>query len=76
MARPQVTGRAPATRDPTVGGFCQRKGISRSTFNRWKRKGLAPDVVQPAGPGGKQTITPEAEDAWDLRYTATTQAAE
>jgi hypothetical protein len=63
--RPEVTG----GHDATVGGFCRRKNISRSTWNNWRRQGLTPDTVQPAGRGGKHIITPEAEAAWDQKHT-------
>jgi hypothetical protein len=73
MARPEVTGRAPP-RDPTINGFCCRKGISRSTWNNWRRQGKTPRYVQPAGPGGKITIPPEAEADWDEKYAVPLQA--
>jgi hypothetical protein len=52
---------------PTVDGFCFRKGISRSTYNNLRRRGLGPVEVQ-AVPGGKITITPENEQAYDRRH--------
>jgi hypothetical protein len=65
MARPEVTGRKLKTRaGKTVREFCEDWNISEATFYAWKKAGLAPDVVQPAGPGGRQLITPEAEQEW------------
>lgn len=28
--------------DETVGAFCQREGVSKSTFTRWKSRGAVP----------------------------------
>jgi hypothetical protein len=72
MARPEVTGRARAgiqrrVRKPTAGKtidqFCEKWGISRSTFNSWRKKKKTPAVLQPI-PGGLATITDEAEEIW------------
>jgi hypothetical protein len=61
-------------RDPVVGKtvsrFCDDYDVSEATFYRWKQAGLSPDVLQPAGPGGRQIITPEAEARWLQRRTA------
>ncbi len=39
-------------------------GICPSRWYRLKARGLAPAVVQPAGPGGRCLITAEDESAW------------
>jgi hypothetical protein len=65
MARPEVTGRKLKTRaGKTVREFCEDWNISEATFYAWKKAGLAPAVHQPAGVGGRQLITPEAEQEW------------
>jgi hypothetical protein len=76
MARREVTGRKPAaTRSPikrtgkSVGEFCVAIGISRSTFETWRRRGLGPAELQPIA-GGRIVITEEAERAWREKFTA------
>jgi hypothetical protein len=88
MARPEVTGRKVKKgrkvirRVPlpgsgkTISQFCADWGICRATFYNWKEEGRAPAVVQPAGPGGWQLITPEAEEAWKARHSALAAAIE
>jgi hypothetical protein len=87
MSAPEITGRKPFGAVPpaskragrTVSEFCAAYTISRRTFEVWKKKGIAPKVVQPAGPGGRQLITTDAEDAWKRQFTglaATIEAAE
>jgi hypothetical protein len=53
----------------TVDEFCQRYGLARRTFEKWRAKGIAPAVLQPAGPHGWLLITSEAEDAWKAKHT-------
>lgn len=65
QARPRATpalGKTPAQ-------FRTDWGIARSTWDDWKRRGLAPAVTQPAGPGGRQIITAENEMEWARRHT-------
>jgi hypothetical protein len=54
----------------TVDEFCAAYDVSPATFYRWKLQGNAPAVWQPGGPGGRQIITPESEDAWKRAHTA------
>jgi hypothetical protein len=76
MARHEITGRKPATTTPprvkrtgkSVEEFCASLGISRSTFEVWRRRGLGPAELQPI-PGGRIIITDEAEAAWKARVT-------
>jgi hypothetical protein len=69
-----------ATRDrpaqaPQPQQFREERGISRSCWDIWRRKGLLPTLFQPAGPKGRVTILPEAESAWERRFAAS-EAAE
>ncbi len=50
-----------ADRDPSVLGFCKRHGISRSTYENWRRAGLAP--AETRGPR-RIIITEDAENDW------------
>jgi hypothetical protein len=68
--RPEITG----ARDPSLAGFLRRQGISRSTWNGWRKKGLTPRYTQPAGPHGKIIISEPDEMAWMAAHIA--QAAE
>ena len=71
MARPEITGRASLNRKgKSPAEWCRQYGISRSTFNNWKRKNIGPAVTQPAGPGGKQIITDESDADWRRAHTA------
>jgi hypothetical protein len=49
--------------------FCAAYGISRSTFEDWRRRGLGPAELQPI-PGGRIIITEEAETAWKAKATS------
>jgi hypothetical protein len=62
---------------PSIAGFCHRHDISRSTYINLRKRGLGPVEVQPI-PGGKVTITPENEQAYDRRHAkhAAPEAAE
>jgi hypothetical protein len=55
----------------SVDEFCAAYGISRSTFETWRRARppLGPAELQPI-PGGRIIITEEAEAAWKERHTA------
>jgi len=52
----------------SVAEFCASIGISRSTFEVWRRQGLGPAELQPI-PGGRIIITEQAEDEWRRRHT-------
>jgi hypothetical protein len=43
--------------------FCAAYGISRSTFEEWRRRGLGPAELQPI-PGGRIIISAAAEAEW------------
>jgi hypothetical protein len=78
LAQRRKRGRSPRdlSRDPSIDGFCFRKGISRSTYNNLRRRGLGPLEIQ-AVARGKVTITPANEEAWDQRHIkAAGEAAE
>jgi hypothetical protein len=66
-------GRRRAAHDPDVGEtiseFCASEKIAPSTFHLWRKSGRAPDVFQPAGPGGRVRILPEAKTAWRTRFS-------
>jgi predicted site-specific integrase-resolvase len=49
--------------------FCERYGISRKTFERWRRLGLGPAEVQLI-PGGRIFISEQAEKDWLAKRTA------
>jgi hypothetical protein len=55
-------------RDPSIDGFCKRKGISRSTYVNLRRSGEAPRET-PAGTR-RLIITEEDEAAWDRERQA------
>jgi hypothetical protein len=59
----------------SVREFCQAYGIGRATFYNWKKLGIAPAIVQPAGPRGWQIITPEAEGDWKKARSTPVAAA-
>jgi hypothetical protein len=58
----------------TVDEFCQRYGLARRTFEKWRARGLAPACLQPGGKRGWLFITSEAEAEWRRRYTAVAAA--
>ena len=66
MAHPSVP--KPKRLGKSVQEFCQAYGISRSTFETWRRRGIGPAELQPI-PGGRIIITDEAEAAWKARVT-------
>jgi hypothetical protein len=71
MAHPEVSGRKmPRRPGKSISEFCREWNIGRATFYLWRRQGLAPAVMQPAGPGGRAFITPESEEAWKRAHTA------
>jgi hypothetical protein len=53
----------------SVSEFCASIGISRSTFETWRRRGIGPEELQPI-PGGRIVITEEAEAKWREKHTA------
>jgi hypothetical protein len=76
MARSTPT---PKRAGRSIQEFCNSWGVSRATFDNWRRRGLAPKLVQPI-PRGRVLITQEAESEWVARHaslaTAITTAAE
>jgi hypothetical protein len=62
ISRESRLGKSPAE-------FCEAYGISRSTFEEWRRRGLGPAELQPIA-GGRIVITQEAEDAWKAKHSA------
>jgi len=75
MARPAVS--KPKRLGKSVDEFCRAYGISRSTFENWRRcdPPLGPVELQPI-PGGRIIITEEAEAEWKKRHTAIAHAIE
>jgi hypothetical protein len=77
--RPQRV-RGSLLREPRTGlspdQFCQRYGISRSTFEDWRRRGVGPAELQPLGRGGRIIITEQAEADWLAKRTAFASIAE
>jgi hypothetical protein len=55
--------------------FCSDYGISRSTFEAWRRAGVGPAELQPVK-GGRVLITSEAEEAWKQKHTQLAAVAE
>jgi hypothetical protein len=62
-------------RGKSVSEFCIAWGISRSTFEGWRRLGVGPEEIQPV-PGGRILISEEAENAWKARRTALAAVAD
>jgi hypothetical protein len=52
----------------SVGEFCASYGVSRSTYETWRRLGVGPMEIQPIK-GGRVLITQEAEDAWKAKHS-------
>ena len=74
---PQTTANTGRNREPpgfsSIGGFCARNAISRSTFYKWMREGLGPHLIYI---GKLPRIAPEDEMRWrSERRTASDQAA-
>jgi hypothetical protein len=65
---PRSTVPKPKRLGKSVQEFCLAYGISRSTFEVWRRRGLGPDEVQPI-PGGRILITEESENAWKAKHS-------
>lgn len=74
--RKQRRPRAAPTAGQTPQQFRTEFGISRSGWDSLKRRGLTPDILQPAGPGGRQIITPENRAKWIREHTVPATAAE
>jgi len=53
-------------RDMTIEQWCLKRGRSKTTFYKLKKKGLAPEVCGRPGDGG-QRITPKADREWEER---------
>jgi hypothetical protein len=58
-----------STLGQSIQSFCEEEGIGRSTFYVWEQKGIAPEVLRPAGPKGWARITPEAKAAWRIKFS-------
>jgi len=65
-----------ATLGQSIASFCEEEGIGRSTFYVWEQKGIAPEVLRPAGPKGWARITAEAKARWKTRFTTQAQPVE
>jgi hypothetical protein len=65
MATFQTTNKQPPVKraGKTVSEFCAAYHITRRTFELWQRKGIGPQVVQPAA-NGRIIITEQAEAKW------------
>jgi len=57
-----LLGEQAKPRDSSIGAFCERKGISRSTYDRMRRRGLGPKET--AVGLNRLAILPDDEDAW------------
>ena len=66
MSRP-VTPK-PKRLGKSVDEFCAAYGVSRSTFETWRRQGLGPAEIQPVK-GGRIIISEEAEAQWKAKFT-------
>jgi hypothetical protein len=66
MSRP-VVPKAKRT-GKSVAEFCASLGVSRSTFETWRRRGVGPAELQPI-PGGRIVITDTAEQEWRAKFT-------
>jgi hypothetical protein len=75
VRRPEVIGRKTDRAGKSITEFCRDWDIGRATFYLWRKRGLAPAVVQPAGPRGRALITAEAEQVWAARHTSSAAAA-
>jgi hypothetical protein len=88
MARPEITGRKVAgsrkrakvpSKLPLAGKspaqFCETYGISRSTFEEWRRRGLGPAELQPIR-GGRIIISAAAEAEWLAKRSALAAVAD
>jgi hypothetical protein len=52
----------------SIAQWCTDLGVGRATFYAWKKQGVAPEVFQPAGPGGYALITPQAHARWREKH--------
>ncbi len=59
----------------TVDEFCALQHICRATFYNWQRKQVGPAMTQPAGPGGRATISWQTIDVWAAEQSRTKAAA-
>ena len=60
-----AVGKAP--RDPSIAGFCRRKGISRGLYIKLRNAGKGP---RESAAGVRRIISPEAEADWDKEREA------
>jgi hypothetical protein len=87
MARPEVTGRgfgagrrkrpSPPVRraGKSVAEFCEGLGISRSTYESWRRLGVGPAEIQPVA-NGRIIISEQAEQEWLAKRAALAAVAD
>jgi len=73
-ARKEALAREPR-RGKSVAEFCASWGVSRSTYEEWRRRGIGPTVIQPI-PGGRVLITSEAEVEWASKRSALAAVAD
>jgi hypothetical protein len=57
-----LIGKQTRPRDPSIRGFCERKGISRSTYLNLRKRGEGPKETRA---GVRVIITEQAEADWD-----------
>jgi hypothetical protein len=82
MPRREVTGRRPIGKAPpipkrgkSVAQFCTSWGVSRSTYETWRRLGVGPREIQPVA-NGRILISEEAELEWATRRAALAAVAD
>src|SRR5262249_44066236 len=54
------------TNDMTIQQWCTKRNYSLTTFYNLKKKGLAPELIDPLGCGG-QRITQESDRRWEKK---------
>jgi hypothetical protein len=67
----RLVGDGKVVRDPSIAGFCARKGISRSMYNKLRRAGKGPREL---AAGQRRTISETAEADWDREREAEAEA--
>lgn len=73
---PKVLAAKVAARMPlTVDEFCVVHNICRATFYLWQRARVGPAMTQPAGRGGRSTISWPAIDTWTAAQSRTGREA-
>jgi hypothetical protein len=59
----------------TIPEWCRKRGISRATYDLWRKAGLGPDVTQ-AVPNGRVTISAAADARWEATHARTQEGRE